>query len=112
MRDFDWATVPAAFFTDFRSKSNNFAKMAGIDKHHRLPVRTTLLAVFLMLLGFGMLALGLHTWRTDSLYNAGPFLTIGGIAFIPGSYASYILYMTWAGYRGFTYTMVPQFADE
>ena len=58
-----------------------------------------------LLLYFGVLALGEDRERAITM------ITVGSIAFIPGSYASYHLYGSWRRWPGFSYDMLPSY-DE
>jgi hypothetical protein len=75
------------------------------------PVKTTLTALFLLIVGLVFTIGGL-----SFLFTAGPrdertvpFLVIGGIAILPGSYASTILLLAWLGRPGFSYDQLPTY---
>ena len=55
--------------------------------------------------------LGITFVFTLGLSEALPFLIIGGIGFIPGSYVSFIIYHTWRGTPGYSYDQIPSY-DE
>jgi hypothetical protein len=38
-------------------------------------------------------------------------VTSMGVVFLPGSYASFILFGAWMRWRGFTYDMIPSYDD-
>lgn len=55
-----------------------------------------------------------HTWLTACL-QAGDrglsMVVLGSLMFIPGSYASFILYGSWRGWHGYEYSMIPSYDD-
>ena len=84
-----------------------------------LPPKTTIWVLCMFTLGSIMLLLGFgqyyDSWfgtsRKDGkigLYMIG----LGSLMFIPGSYATYILYGTWNRWDGFSYTMIPDYCDN
>jgi len=75
-----------------------------------LPKKTLAVAVFLLLTGISCMIAGfvrLATGQNGSL----ALLIIGGIAFLPGAYQTYVIYKAWRGAPGFNFSMVPSF-DE
>ena len=46
---------------------------------------------------------------TVSFHSSVPYLTIGGIGFIPGIYYTCYIYMTWRGYAGYSYDQIPSY---
>ena len=76
-----------------------------------LPPRTTLMAVFLLIFGCCFLLTGFITWLELGTYEAIPFWTLGGVTFIPGSYASGIIFFTWIGKKGYRYDQIPSYDD-
>jgi hypothetical protein len=77
----------------------------------KLPKRTFFTAVFLLGVGVIFCTLGLSFLFTLGLSEALPFLILGGIAFIPGSYVSFIMYQTWKGVPGYSYDQIPSYDD-
>jgi hypothetical protein len=69
-------------------------------------------AVFLLGVGVLFSSLGLTFLFTLGLSEALPFLIIGGIGFIPGSYVCFILYQTWKGVPGFSYDQIPSYDEQ
>ena len=43
------------------------------------------------------------------LHAGLPFLIIGSITFIPGSYYSFIAYGAWRGYKGYSLSLIPDY---
>ena len=80
-------------------------------KQKTIPPKTTLMAVFLLVFGCCFLLAGFITWLEWGTYEAIPFWTLGGITFIPGSYASTIIFFTWLGKRGYRYDLIPSYDD-
>lgn len=81
------------------------------NKNKRMPPKTTLMAIFLLIFGCVFLLIGFVTWMEWGTYEAIPFWTLGGITFIPGSYASAIIFFTWIGKRGYRYDLIPSYDD-
>lgn len=73
--------------------------------------RTFFTAVFLLFVGILFGTLGLSFLFTLGLHDALPFLIIGGIGFIPGSYVCFILYHAWRGTPGYSYDQIPSYDD-
>lgn len=76
-----------------------------------LVSRTFFTAIFLLAVGVVFSTLGLTFVFTLGMSEALPFLIIGGIGFIPGSYVSFIIYHTWRGTPGFSYDQIPSYDD-
>lgn len=78
---------------------------------HRLPWRTMAVAAVLFATGVTFLLLGaLHFWERDRETGV-VFLVIGGLCFLPGSYASYNLWHAWRGTPGFHFHHMADFDD-
>jgi hypothetical protein len=69
-----------------------------------------LTAVFLLVVGVLFSSIGIWLALTKSLSDAVPFLTIGGIGFIPGIYHVGIVVRACLGHPGDTYDMMYGFA--
>ena len=80
--------------------------------HKKLPRRTAFTAAFLLFVGVVFSTLGLSFLFTLGMHEALPFLIIGGIGFIPGSYVSFIIYQTWKGVPGYSYDQIPSYDDQ
>lgn len=76
------------------------------------PPRTTLAALLFFFLGTAFLITGAVTYWTTSRSDKGfTFMLLGGLMFLPGSYASYILLGTFLGWEDFAYSQVPSYDD-
>ncbi len=80
-------------------------------KAKEIPVKTTVVAIFLLVFGASFLIAGFVTWLRWGVSEAMAFWILGGIAFIPGSYTSGIILGTWLGVRGYRYDLIPSY-DE
>lgn len=83
----------------------------ALNPGRKVPLKTVFLAIILTIIGVTFLTIGVFVFHSKTLSDAGPFLCIGLVTFIPGSYASAVLYMAYMGYPGYTYSLVPQFED-
>ncbi len=74
-------------------------------------MKTTLTAIFLLLVGLAFTIAGLVFLFTVGTKDERtiPFLVIGGIALMPGSYASSIIFLAWLGKPGFSYDQLPSY---
>lgn len=81
--------------------------------HRPLPLRTTLTALFLLLIGvvFGICGLVFFFKYGFSDDRTIPFLVIAAIGFIPGSFHTVIILFAWLEKPGFTYDMIPNYDD-
>ena len=98
------------------SSSNNTvrnrSKLAALNNLVRSPPpKTTLCASLLFILGLIFLILGFSYFFSSSQDKGLPLLILGSIMFIPGSYASYIIYGTWRGWPGFDFSQIPSYDD-
>jgi len=77
------------------------------------PPKTTLAAMIMLFAGIALLISGLVVYFQNYEGNDRglPIFILGGIMFIPGSYASYIIYGAWRGWSGFNYNMIPSYDD-
>lgn len=83
----------------------------GYSQKSQLPKKTAAMAIFLLIVGIGFGIAGAVIATTKSVRDAIPFLVIGGIGFIPGSFATLILLAAYCGFEGYTYDMLPSY-DE
>jgi len=84
------------------------------------PIRTSIAAVVLLLLGSAFMTLGIVDMFYRINYGIGMgqlektwgFLGLGLIMFIPGSWSTYTLWGAWNRWRGFDYSQVPSWDFE
>ena len=67
------------------------------------------MAIFLLVIGVIFSISGLVVWIEWGTYEAIPFWIMGGIGFIPGSYASIVILRAYLGHKGYTYDMLPSY---
>lgn len=86
---------------------------------HYPPPRTTLAAVGMLVVGSIFLSLGVVTFLTNLMGSKGEdrdrglaMIVLGSLMFIPGSYASCILYGAYRGWPGYEYSQVPSYDDD
>ena len=89
---------------------------SDITTHRRrrspLPIRTILLAVFLLCFGIGFSIAGITLSVKSGIGTALPFVLIGGLTIIPGAYASVIIALTLRGVEGYSFQMIPNVETE
>lgn len=80
------------------------------------PIKTTLVAIFLFIGGTFFICFGLSVLFSNVLTHGkdrGAYLIVlGGVMFIPGSYAVTIIYGSWSGWRGYDYSQLPSYDEE
>lgn len=86
---------------------------------HLPPPKTTIAAVGMLLLGSLFLVLGLATFLTslmgtmaDDRDRGLAMIILGSLMFIPGSYASCVLYGAYRGWPGYEYNQVPSYDED
>ena len=98
--------------TTFKKKFKPVRWKGGNEQeNNRLPIRTTLMAVGLFIFGVIFIITGFIVWWQWGTFDAIPFWTLGGITFIPGSYASGVILWTYMGYKGYRYDQIPSYDD-
>lgn len=112
LREFSGNTPSSKSLTD-NFKTSQFSMF---DRPRKAPVKSIALAVFLFIIGTVLLIIG-------SLLVAGvvipdeyadrtiPVLILGAIAFLPGSYHTYIAWAAYKNYHGYSYDAIPSFDD-
>lgn len=97
--------------------------LVGRGQRHRAPIntsvwtnlpppKTALAAVIFLLTGTAFLITGAVTYWTTSRNDKGvTFMLLGGLMFLPGSYATYILLGAFLGWDDFSYNQVPSYDD-
>ncbi|CAH0481578.1 unnamed protein product [Peronospora belbahrii] len=79
-------------------------------RRKHFPLRTGLAAISLLILGSILIYMSILIGLDDE--NRGlSILSLGLIAFIPGSYATYQLYGAWKGWKGYHYDQIPSYDD-
>lgn len=73
-------------------------------------VRTVIAALCLFALGSVMLFFGVQALRSDRDRGIA-MCTVGALAFLPGSYATYTIYGAWRGWPEFSYDALPSYDD-
>ncbi|EPS70088.1 hypothetical protein M569_04684 [Genlisea aurea] len=78
----------------------------------RIPWKSILLAIFLLILGILLLLLGLFIitghMKGDPSQAYG-LLGLGFLSFIPGFYETRIAYYSWRGAQGYTFASIPSY---
>jgi hypothetical protein len=84
-----------------------------------LPPRTTIWVLCMFSLGTTLILLGLGQYYDSWFGKEGKdgsiglsMIGLGSMMFIPGSYATYILYGAWNRWDGFTYNLIPDYGDN
>lgn len=73
---------------------------------HKFPVRSAIVAGFLLLVGIACLIIGLVHLISGTGGSVFSFVLIGGILVIPGGYQSYIIYNAWRRKPGFSFSQL------
>ncbi|TYZ52040.1 hypothetical protein PybrP1_004834 [[Pythium] brassicae (nom. inval.)] len=85
--------------------------ISNYDVHKKkFPVRTGMAAASLFALGSVLIFVSTRI-GLDGEHRGLSFLILGLIAFIPGSYASYQLYGSYKGWKGYDYSQIPSYDD-
>ena len=86
---------------------------------HMPPPKTTVAAVGMLVVGSIFLALGIVTFLTNVMGSKSDdrdrglaMIVLGSLMFIPGSYASCVLYGAYRGWPGYEYSQVPSYDDD
>ncbi|KAE8903685.1 hypothetical protein PF005_g15113 [Phytophthora fragariae] len=98
-------------FASFSKESVARAAAPDLDfRRKTFPIRTGLAAASLFALGSILIYVSTLI-GLDEERRGLSFLILGLIAFIPGSYATYQLYGSWKGWKGYTYDQIPSYDD-
>ena len=88
-------------------------------QRNALPPRTTIWVLLMFLVGTILITLGLGQhydyWfgETDTEASLGlSMIGMGSFMFIPGSYATFILYGAYNRWDGFSYNQLPDYGDN
>ena len=81
-------------------------------REFKYPWRTITAAVALLLTGTIMGCIGLAEFYGGNREKGVTELVIAGITFIPGSYASFLLYGAWSEWPGYDWDALPSYDDD
>jgi hypothetical protein len=81
------------------------------ERLRRVPPRTCTAAILLLLGGIIFVSIGLSVFYSGDMSTGTNLLVIGGLMFLPGSYASWILYGAYVRWPGYEFHQVPSY-DE
>ena len=81
------------------------------ERRRRVPPRTCTAAILMFTFGTIFVTLGLSVFYGGDRQTGTNLLIIGGLMFLPGSYASWILYGAWKRWPGYEFHQVPSY-DE
>ena len=73
---------------------------------HKFPVRSAIVAGFLLIVGITCLIIGLVHMVTGAGGSVFAFVLIGGILVIPGGYQSWIIWNAWRRKPGFSFSQL------
>jgi hypothetical protein len=84
-----------------------------------LPPRTTIWVLTLLVFGAVFLILGISEYMT-SMFSVGSgdsslglsMIVLGALMFTPGSYATMIVYGTYQGWSGYSYSQIPNYDED
>eukprot|EP01031_Cornospumella_fuschlensis_P024428 gene24428-29527_t len=104
----------------------------------QLPIKTTIAAIVMLIAGIVLISVGLSillsSWLSHGKDRGVLLVVLGGISkstilyrfdpsmpnlrnyckivFLPGSYASIVLYGSYRGWTGYDYSLIPSYDDE
>lgn len=93
----------------------NLLRRAPLGLERNLPPRTTLCALFMLVGGTVFLITGLSIFLSQDkkIGDRGfSMILLGGLMFIPGSYASVVLYGAYRGWDGYDYSQIPSYDED
>jgi len=90
------------------------------NTRHRLPIRshlpppvTTIAAVCFLLVGLIFLPIGISEYfqaqTADDTERGRNMVAVGTIAFLPGSYSTFMLFAAYRQWPGYSYSQVPNY---
>ena len=80
-------------------------------RRRRIPPKTCTAAILLFTAGTLLIIFGMRLYYNGDRDRAISTLTIGSLCFLPGSYASWILFGAWNRWPGYEYHQVPSYDD-
>ena len=109
---FRWCYDQLGCHRDRPENANVHEQLSWVEeRRRRVPPRTCTAAILLFTFGTLLVTLGLHTFYKGEREAGINMLVIGGLMFLPGSYASWILYGAWKRWPNYEYHQVPSY-DE
>jgi len=81
------------------------------ERRRRVPPRTCTAAILMLVFGTIFVSIGLSVFYGGDMATGTNLLIIGGLMFLPGIYASWILYGAWVRWPGYEFHQVPSY-DE
>ena len=91
---------------------DEFRPMASGRVGIKIPLRTALVAVGMLLLGLVLFSVALDFYFTHPNHDgSGPFLILGTLTLIPGSYASWTILGVYRRWPGYTLRSLPLYEE-
>ncbi|XP_066910437.1 transmembrane protein 230-like [Clytia hemisphaerica] len=107
------ASRPSVRYHRINKNDDGFIDAQFREPPPKIPYKAIGLAIFLFTLGTLLLTIGslLFTGYFDVKYHdrTYPVIILGALLFIPGSYHVRIAFYAWKGYRGYSFTDIPDF---
>ena len=82
------------------------------ERRRRVPPRTCTAAILLFTFGTILILSGLNVMYNGEHSRGVQIIVIGSLMFIPGSYASWILYGAWHRWHGYEFHQVPSYDSD
>ena len=82
------------------------------ERRRRVPPRTCTAAILLFTFGTILVLSGLNVMYNGERSRGVQIVVIGGLMFIPGSYASWILFGAWYRWPGYEFHQVPSYDSD
>ena len=82
------------------------------ERRRRVPPRTCTAAILLFTFGTILVLSGLNVMYNGERARGIQIVVIGGLMFIPGSYASWILFGAWYRWHGYEFHQVPSYDSD
>ena len=93
----------------------NLLRRIPLTQERNLPPKTTLCALFMLIGGTIFLITGTVIFLSESrkIGDRGfSMILLGSLMFIPGSYASAVLYGAYRGWDGYDYSQIPSYDED
>ena len=93
----------------------NLLRRVPLAQERNLPPKTTLCAGFMLIVGTVFLITGTAIFLSENrkVGDRGfSMILLGGLMFIPGSYASTVLYGAYRGWDGYDYSQIPSYDED